>query len=37
LTGRGSRARAQLGLHWNGLAWLVNPFGGLVPDVDRSH
>jgi GT2 family glycosyltransferase len=36
MTGRGGRARARLGLHWNGLAWLVNPFGGLVPDVDRS-
>lgn len=34
---RGSgRARAQLSLHWKGLAWLMNPFNGLVPDVDRS-
>ena len=30
------RARGQLGLHLNGLAWLANPFNGLVPDVDRS-
>jgi len=36
MTERGSRARAQLDLHWHGLAWLVNPFGDLVPDVDRS-
>ena len=36
LTVRSDRARAQLGLHWNGLTWLLNPFNGLVPDVDRS-
>ena len=30
------RAKTQLNLHWKGLAWLVNPFSGLVPDVDRS-
>jgi GT2 family glycosyltransferase len=30
------RAQAQLKLHWNGLKWLVNPFSGLVPDVDRA-
>ena len=36
LTGGSERARAQLSLHWNGLAWLINPFSGLVPDVDRS-
>jgi GT2 family glycosyltransferase len=36
LTGGSERARAQLSLHWKGLAWLVNPFSGLVPDVDRS-
>jgi hypothetical protein len=37
LTGSSQRARAQLRLHWKGLAWLINPFAGLVPDVDRSH
>ena len=36
LSGRSERAWAQLSLHWNGLAWLLNPFNGLVPDVDRS-
>ncbi len=36
LTGRAGRARGQLNLHWHGLAWLINPFSGLVPDVDRS-
>jgi len=36
LTGRSERARAQLGLHLHALAWLANPFNGLVPDVDRS-
>ena len=36
LIGGSERARAQLSLHWNGLAWLLNPFNGLVPDVDRS-
>jgi len=36
LTGRSKRARAQLGLHLHALAWLANPFNGLVPDVDRS-
>jgi GT2 family glycosyltransferase len=36
LTGSSERARAQLGLHLSGLAWLTNPFSGLVPDVDRS-
>ena len=36
LTGRSERARAQLRLQLNGLAWLANPFSGLVPDVDRS-
>jgi hypothetical protein len=36
LAGRSERARAQLNLHWNGLVWLLNPFSGLVPDVDRS-
>ena len=30
------RARTQLKLHWHAVAWLVNPFSGLVPDVDRS-
>ena len=32
---RSKRARAQLSLHLNGLAWLINPFSGLVPDIDR--
>lgn len=36
LAGGSERARTQLRLHWNGLAWLMNPFSGLVPDVDRS-
>jgi len=36
LAGGSERARTQLSLHWNGLAWLINPFTGLVPDVDRS-
>jgi GT2 family glycosyltransferase len=36
LAARSERARTQLSLHWNGLAWLLDPFGGLVPDVDRS-
>ena len=36
LTGRSDRASAQLRLHCKGLAWLVNPFGGLAPDVDRT-
>ena len=36
LTGRSERARSQLGLHLNNLAFLANPVGGLVPDVDRS-
>ncbi len=36
LAGRSERARVQLSLHWRGLAWLVNPSSGLVPDVDRS-
>ena len=36
LTRGSERARAQLRLHWNGLAWLLNPFSGVVPDVDRS-
>jgi GT2 family glycosyltransferase len=36
LVGGSDRARRQLSLHWNGLAWLINPFSGLVPDVDRS-
>jgi len=36
LTGTSERARTQLSLHWNGLVWLLNPFSGLVPDVDRS-
>ena len=36
LIGGSERARTQLGLHWNCLAWLINPFSGLVPDVDRS-
>jgi GT2 family glycosyltransferase len=36
LTRGSERARAQLRLHWKGLAWLMNPFSGLVPDVDRS-
>ena len=35
LVGSFERARAQLELHWQGLRWLVNPSGGLVPDVDR--
>jgi GT2 family glycosyltransferase len=35
-TGRAERARVQLNLHRRGLAWLLNPFNGLVPDVDRS-
>jgi GT2 family glycosyltransferase len=30
------RARAQLSLHLNGLAWLINPSSSLVPDIDRS-
>ena len=30
------RAQTQLNLHWNGLKWLLNPFSGLVPDVDRA-
>ena len=36
LVGGSDRARRQLSLHWNGLAWLISPFSGLVPDVDRS-
>jgi GT2 family glycosyltransferase len=36
LTRGSERDRAQLRLHWKGLAWLMNPFSGLVPDVDRS-
>ncbi len=36
LMGRSERARTQLGLHWNCLVWLMNPFSGLVPDVDRA-
>ena len=36
VTGRSGRARRQLGLHLNNLAWIANPLGGLVPDVDRS-
>jgi len=36
ITAGSERACTQLGLHWNGLAWLMNPRGGLVPDVDRS-
>ncbi len=36
LIGLSERPRAQLGLQLNGLAWLLNPFSGLVPDVDRS-
>jgi GT2 family glycosyltransferase len=34
---RGSeQARARLELHWKGLAWLLDPRGGVVPSVDRS-
>jgi GT2 family glycosyltransferase len=29
-------AQARLDLNWHGLLWLLNPFSGLVPDVDRS-
>ena len=36
LAKRSERAQAQLNLHWNGLKWLLNPFSGLVPDVDRA-
>jgi hypothetical protein len=36
LVGTSERAKAQLVLNWKGLLWLVNPLGGLVPDVDRS-
>ena len=36
LTGRAERARGQLHLHLSSIAWLANPLGGLVPDVDRS-
>jgi len=36
LVGRPEQARAQLKLRWNGLKWLLNPFSGLVPDVDRA-
>jgi hypothetical protein len=36
LAGRSERTRTQLSLHWNGLAWLLDPSSGLVPDVDRS-
>jgi GT2 family glycosyltransferase len=36
LLGTSERARTQLELHWKGLLWLINPLGGLVPDVDRS-
>lgn len=30
------RSREQLRLNWKGLRWLLNPVGGIVPDVDRS-
>ena len=36
LAGVSQGARARLELHWHGLLWLLNPSGGLVPDVDRS-
>jgi hypothetical protein len=36
LTSGSKWARPQLGLHLSNLAWLANPLGGLVPDVDRS-
>lgn len=36
LTKRSERARAQLSLHWSCILWLINPAGGLVPEVDRS-
>jgi GT2 family glycosyltransferase len=34
--GGSERTREQLRVNWKGLRWLLNPFGGLVPDVDRS-
>jgi hypothetical protein len=36
LLGTSERARSQLEVNWKGLLWLLNPVGGLVPDVDRS-
>jgi GT2 family glycosyltransferase len=36
MTRASEQARAQLDLHRKGVAWLINPCGGLVPDVDRS-
>jgi hypothetical protein len=36
LLGTSERARSQLEVNWKGLLWLLNPAGGLVPDVDRS-
>ncbi|MGB5698055.1 MAG: glycosyltransferase family 2 protein [Polyangiales bacterium] len=36
LTGSSDWARTQLRLHCSGLAWLMNPSSGLIPDVDRS-
>jgi len=33
---RSDRARMQLKTHWKTLGWLLDPSGGLVPDVDRS-
>ena len=30
------QAQTQLNLHRHALAWLLNPFSGLVPEVDRS-
>jgi GT2 family glycosyltransferase len=36
LLGTSERARSQLDVNWKGLLWLLNPAGGLVPDVDRS-
>ncbi len=36
LMGTSERAKAQLALNWKCLLWLMNPVGGLVPDIDRS-
>jgi GT2 family glycosyltransferase len=34
--GGSERTREQLLVNWRGLVWLLNPVGGIVPDVDRS-
>ena len=34
--GGSERSQEQLLLNWKCLWWLLNPVGGLVPDVDRS-